>query len=909
MWKKENLRKNFLRVKQLADQNLGRSEKSEVLSEDLLAIEKRVETVKQVCSNINKKLGSSLQAQGENIEKRLKKLPETSLAHTLIESSTLLGTGTESVLGLICQLCGEAQNILAREQLQYEINVEKEVLGPLQAIFDNDIPAIMKARKHLTKTTLDMDSAKGRLTTAVRQSHVPGTNIASAAAKADVIKEEYEEASAKVEHVKDSLAVEMSNFIAKETEHSQKLLALVEAQAAYHKKALEAIQVVIPRMQHAIENNPTKPVFGHPLEEHLRVTGRDIAVVLEACVMTLLLTGMDEEGLFRIGGASSKLKKLKACFDANIVDMEEFRHDPHTVAGALKQYLRELPEPLLTYQLYSDFMEAASLPKDKLHPALKKVVDTLPRINYNNFRYLIKFLDKLAKNSDKNKMSAGNIAIVIAPNLLWSPGENAPNMLTTGSLSTIIDAILSNADFFFPGDLEFAKTLRGTAPAMSTENVNISTQDKTDSQSTPPSDISRQSSIRNSRLDFYNNQVPSQNSRTSSQSSFLEGRHNSGSASESSDIFLDTNILCDNISLDESLSAAEGESSSPRSRNLSSAQTNHSANQSPIRYNNINHSRTGSSSPRSRSVPPAQVAKSFHSDVYSTVTALQSLGSSSGSWSDYFSKVQAVRDETFHHTPSTQSTGASNQGKGDTTPPIPPSDTSVQNSGETTEESKGAPSNLTSKKEFDFSNVGEHTPPSMSPSQTRADQRPLEINSTLAIQSNNLSVSPSINRPVSPVSPGIDVSYGQDNQSPEQYGTQKRTAKKPAPPPPPDRPYTVAVTASVTKQNTNPYQTWPRHQGAPLASPEIGSSTVDIEEETIPTKPAIVDRPHPPDRPTGPPPDRPKAPPPLAPHPQGHNRSASTGAMFINQQAPLQESPNGQDKEGSKSDGVRQEAM
>ncbi|XP_050390057.2 rho GTPase-activating protein 44 isoform X7 [Patella vulgata] len=647
MWKKENLRKNFLRVKQLADQNLGRSEKSEVLSEDLLAIEKRVETVKQVCSNINKKLGSSLQAQGENIEKRLKKLPETSLAHTLIESSTLLGTGTESVLGLICQLCGEAQNILAREQLQYEINVEKEVLGPLQAIFDNDIPAIMKARKHLTKTTLDMDSAKGRLTTAVRQSHVPGTNIASAAAKADVIKEEYEEASAKVEHVKDSLAVEMSNFIAKETEHSQKLLALVEAQAAYHKKALEAIQVVIPRMQHAIENNPTKPVFGHPLEEHLRVTGRDIAVVLEACVMTLLLTGMDEEGLFRIGGASSKLKKLKACFDANIVDMEEFRHDPHTVAGALKQYLRELPEPLLTYQLYSDFMEAASLPKDKLHPALKKVVDTLPRINYNNFRYLIKFLDKLAKNSDKNKMSAGNIAIVIAPNLLWSPGENAPNMLTTGSLSTIIDAILSNADFFFPG-------------------------------------------------------------------------------------------------------------------------------------------------------------------------------------------------------------------------------------------------------EFDFSNVGEHTPPSMSPSQTRADQRPLEINSTLAIQSNNLSVSPSINRPVSPVSPGIDVSYGQDNQSPEQYGTQKRTAKKPAPPPPPDRPYTVAVTASVTKQNTNPYQTWPRHQGAPLASPEIGSSTVDIEEETIPTKPAIVDRPHPPDRPTGPPPDRPKAPPPLAPHPQGHNRSASTGAMFINQQAPLQESPNGQ---------------
>lgn len=47
MLKKENLRKNFLRVKQIADQNLGRAEKSEVLSEDLQTVEKRVELVKQ----------------------------------------------------------------------------------------------------------------------------------------------------------------------------------------------------------------------------------------------------------------------------------------------------------------------------------------------------------------------------------------------------------------------------------------------------------------------------------------------------------------------------------------------------------------------------------------------------------------------------------------------------------------------------------------------------------------------------------------------------------------------------------------------------------------------------------------------------------------------------------------------
>lgn len=40
------------------------------------------------------------------------------------------------------------------------------------------------------------------------------------------------------------------------------------------------------------------------------------------------------------------------------------------------------------------------------------------------FRYLIKFLAKLAEKSDENKMTPSNIAIVIGPNLLWSEGDN-----------------------------------------------------------------------------------------------------------------------------------------------------------------------------------------------------------------------------------------------------------------------------------------------------------------------------------------------------------------------------------------------------------------------------------------------------------------------------------------------------
>ena len=47
-------------------------------------------------------------------------------------------------------------------------------------------------------------------------------------------------------------------------------------------------------------------------------------------------------------------------------------------------------------------------------------VNKLPKTNYNNVKYLIKFLSKLAEKSDINKMTPSNIAIVFGPNLLYS---------------------------------------------------------------------------------------------------------------------------------------------------------------------------------------------------------------------------------------------------------------------------------------------------------------------------------------------------------------------------------------------------------------------------------------------------------------------------------------------------------
>ena len=103
---------------------------------------------------------------------------------------------------------------------------------------------------------------------------------------------------------------------------------------------------------YVIDDNEMKPVYGYSLEEHLRVTNRKIALPIQLCVSALLRLGMEEEGLFRVASGASKLRRMKLSFDACCLTLPialEYK-DPHVIAGALKSYLRELPEPLLTHK-------------------------------------------------------------------------------------------------------------------------------------------------------------------------------------------------------------------------------------------------------------------------------------------------------------------------------------------------------------------------------------------------------------------------------------------------------------------------------------------------------------------------------------------------------------------------------
>ncbi|KAM6352581.1 rho GTPase-activating protein 17 isoform 3-T7 [Alca torda] len=449
------MKKQFNRMKQLANQTVGRAEKTEVLSEDLLQIERRLDTVRSVCHIAQKRLIACFQGQhGTDPDKRHKKLPLTALAQNMQEGSVQLSD--ETLLGKMLDTCGDAENKLAMELSQHEVQIEREVIDPLCLLTETEIPNIQKQRKQLAKLVLDWDSARGRYNQAHKTS---GTNFQVHPSKIESLKEEMDEAGNKVEQCKDQLAADMYNFVSKEGEYARCFVMLLEAQADYHRKALAVIEKVLPEIQAHQDKWTEKPAFGTPLEEHLKRSGREIAVPIEACVMMLLETGMREEGLFRIAAGASKLKKLKAALDCSTSQLDEFYSDPHAVAGALKSYLRELPEPLMTYGLYEEWTQAANIQdQDKKLQELWRICNRLPKHYHANFRYLIKFLAKLAQNSDVNKMTPSNVAIVLGPNLLWAKNEGSLAEMaaaTSVHVVAVIEPIIQHADWFFPGDQDF----------------------------------------------------------------------------------------------------------------------------------------------------------------------------------------------------------------------------------------------------------------------------------------------------------------------------------------------------------------------------------------------------------------------------------------------------------------------
>ncbi|KAM8931165.1 SH3 domain-binding protein 1 [Pelodytes ibericus] len=463
------IQRQLNRMRQLANHGPARSQDvTDMLTEDLLQADQQVEPVKKVAHLVGKRLGSCMQGPvGSDMEKRLKKLALMSLS--LAMADCIKEIDCESSLRRTLEMGCCVENILAQDLAEFEINMERDVLLPLNKLSEDELPAILKHRKQLQKLITDWNNAKSRLSQAQKNiSGVQGGGSTATPAKLESLKEEEEELRRRLEQSKDEYLSDLYHFTTKEEEYENFFIRLLELQAEYHKKSLNHLTEALGELRDTLKETASSPVektpaevYGVPLETHLSKFDCEIAVPISACVKMLLTHGLQEEGLFRLAAGASMLKKLKASLGAGTSDLAEFTLEPHAVAGALKSYLRELPEPLMTSELYNDWMKASSIKEpEKRIESYKEVCKKLPTENYNNLRYLLKFMAKLSEHQEVNKMTPSNIAIVLGPNLLWAKCDGEPSMLNMASASPIlvvnvVEGLLNCAADVFPEDIDF----------------------------------------------------------------------------------------------------------------------------------------------------------------------------------------------------------------------------------------------------------------------------------------------------------------------------------------------------------------------------------------------------------------------------------------------------------------------
>ncbi|KYQ99745.1 RhoGAP domain-containing protein [Tieghemostelium lacteum] len=208
-------------------------------------------------------------------------------------------------------------------------------------------------------------------------------------------------------------------------------------------------------MMHRPSGKKQAPMFGSPLEEVVQRPDNpcEIPMLFEKGLGYLERRALHVEGIFRLSGANSQIKSLKAGFDAGEdVDLEDVE-DVHTVAGLLKLYLRELPQPLFPFDTYSSFIEIikGDAPKPQKIESLKLLISLLPPANKALTKHLFKFLSKVLQNSHINKMTAVNISIVFAPNLLKDGENNILNVVSDAQyVNQVVQLILENVHIVIP---------------------------------------------------------------------------------------------------------------------------------------------------------------------------------------------------------------------------------------------------------------------------------------------------------------------------------------------------------------------------------------------------------------------------------------------------------------------------
>ncbi|XP_071536565.1 rho GTPase-activating protein 45-like isoform X3 [Panulirus ornatus] len=204
-----------------------------------------------------------------------------------------------------------------------------------------------------------------------------------------------------------------------------------------HKKCLETLAI-----QCGHKRLPRKmTTFGVDLAQHLSETTAAVPHLVLKCVAEIDARGTKIKGIYRVSGVKSRVEKLCQAFEngAHLVDLTD--QHPNVIANVLKLYLRQLPEPLLTFRLYPEFIRMAKeCPTGgggeckRTTEELRELVRRLPRHHLSCLAVLMHHLNRVTAQATLNNMPSSNLGIVFGPTLLRTSEGSA-------SLSSLVDTV------------------------------------------------------------------------------------------------------------------------------------------------------------------------------------------------------------------------------------------------------------------------------------------------------------------------------------------------------------------------------------------------------------------------------------------------------------------------------------
>lgn len=237
----------------------------------------------------------------------------------------------------------------------------------------------------------------------------------------------------------------------------------VECEECYltcHKRCLESLLIKCGHQKLP----PKVPLFGVDFCHFPRYFPEQVPFIVAKCTSEIELRALGQQGLYRISGAKARVEKLLQAFEngRELVDLSG--HSPHDITSALKHFLKELPDSVVSHHLYEKFMAfSRDFPEDKKEPEsrqetiqqMKDILCQLPASNYNTLRHLTAHLYRVSERFEDNKMNPSTLGIIFGPTLIRpAPDLDKPMtcLLDSGSQAQAVEFLINNYEKLFGMD-------------------------------------------------------------------------------------------------------------------------------------------------------------------------------------------------------------------------------------------------------------------------------------------------------------------------------------------------------------------------------------------------------------------------------------------------------------------------